>query len=76
MNLAKGPKKEELLPKKLRGLVDFGGHGNYSAPEITWSNTVAPTALVFLTTDKIGQEYKNDMFVSDIKYGKILIILN
>ena len=24
-----------------------------------------------ITTDKIGQEYKNDMFVSDIKYGNI-----
>ena len=39
--------------------------------KFTWSNTVALTALVFLTTDKIGQEYKNDMFVSDIKYRNI-----
>ena len=71
MNIAKSLKKEELQQKKLVGLIDFGGHGKYSAPEFTWSNTVAPTALVFLTTDKIGQEYKNDMFVSDIKYGNI-----
>jgi hypothetical protein len=63
--------KGRIATEEIGGLVDFGGHGNYSAPEITWSNTVAPTALVFLTTDKIGQEYKNDMFVSDIKYGNI-----
>jgi glucose/arabinose dehydrogenase len=24
-----------------------------------------------LTTDKLGKEYKNDIFVSDIKYGNI-----
>lgn len=68
---SEGPEKGRIATKVIGDLVDFGGHGNYSAPEITWSNTVAPTALVFLTTDKIGQEYKNDMFVSDIKYGNI-----
>lgn len=66
-----GPEKGGIATEGTPDLVDFGGKGKYSAPEFTWSNTVAPTALVFLTTDKIGQEYKNDMFVSDIKYGNI-----
>jgi aldose sugar dehydrogenase len=66
-----GPEKGRIATKESLGLVDFGVYGKYSAPEFTWSTTVAPTALVFLTTEKIGHEYKNDMFVSDIKYGNI-----
>jgi glucose/arabinose dehydrogenase len=52
-------------------LVDFNGKGTYSAPEFTWNNTVGPTALKFLTTDKLGQEYKNDLFVGDVNNGTI-----
>ena len=71
MNLEKDLKKGELQPEISLDLFDFGGYGKYSAPEFTWSNTIGPTALIFLTTDKIGQEYKNDIFVSDVKYGNI-----
>jgi glucose/arabinose dehydrogenase len=66
-----GPEKGEIATEASLDLVDFGGYGMYSAPEFTWSNTIGPTALIFLTTDKIGQEYKNDIFVSDVKYGNI-----
>jgi glucose/arabinose dehydrogenase len=50
-------------------LVDFGGKGQYSSPEFTWD--VAPTALKFLNSDKLGKEYENDMFVGDIKNGNL-----
>ena len=66
-----GPEKWGIATEGSLDLVDFGGYGKYSAPEFTWNNTIAPTALIFLTTDKIGQEYKNDIFVSDVKYGNI-----
>jgi len=33
--------------------------------------TVAPTKIKFLNSDKFGDKYKNDMFVSDIKNGRI-----
>jgi glucose/arabinose dehydrogenase len=51
--------------------VNFNGKGTYSPPEFTWNNTVGPTALKFLTSDKLGQEYKNDLFVGDITNGNI-----
>jgi glucose/arabinose dehydrogenase len=71
IDLGEEPEKGAVATEGSLDLVDFGGKGKYSAPEFTWSNTVAPTALIFLTTDKLGQEYKNDIFVSDIKYGNI-----
>jgi glucose/arabinose dehydrogenase len=50
-------------------LVTFGGKGKYSSPEFTFD--VAPTALKFLNSDKLGEEYENDMFVGDIKNGNL-----
>jgi glucose/arabinose dehydrogenase len=35
-------------------LVDFGGKGKYSDPEFEWGDTVAPTAITFLNSDKLG----------------------
>ena len=52
-------------------LVDFAGKGKYRAPEFTWFKTVAPTALKFLNSDKLGKQYQNDMFVGDIKKGNL-----
>jgi len=65
--------KQHTESKKLEidNLVDFDGKGTYSPPEFTWNKTVGPTALKFLTTDKLGQEYKNDLFVGDINNGNI-----
>jgi glucose/arabinose dehydrogenase len=52
-------------------LVNFDGKGKYSDPEFTWMYTVGPTKIKFLNSDKLGDKYKNDIFVSDIKYGRI-----
>jgi aldose sugar dehydrogenase len=52
-------------------MVDFDGNGIYSSPEFVWKYTVAPTALIFLSTDKMGKEYENDMFVGDVNNGRI-----
>jgi glucose/arabinose dehydrogenase len=55
-----------------RGLVDFNGKGNYSEPEFTWKTRgVGPTALKFLDSDKLGKEYKNDMFVGNVHNGNL-----
>jgi glucose/arabinose dehydrogenase len=53
------------------GLVTFGGKGKYRSPEFTWNHTVGPTALKFLTTDKLGKQYENDMLVADVNTGRI-----
>jgi glucose/arabinose dehydrogenase len=45
--------------------------GTYSEPEFTWMNVVGPTAIKFFNSDKLGKEYENDIFVSDIIWGRI-----
>ena len=52
-------------------LVDFAGKGKYRSPEFTWFHTVGPTALTFLSTDKLGKQYENDMIVGDVNNGRI-----
>jgi glucose/arabinose dehydrogenase len=53
------------------GLVSFDGKGEYSDPEYEWTVTLGPTALKFLNSDKLGAEYVNDVFVSDVVTGRI-----
>jgi aldose sugar dehydrogenase len=52
-------------------LVDFGGKGKYSDPEFEWVDTVAPTAITFLNSDKLGMQYENDIFLGSVKGGRI-----
>jgi aldose sugar dehydrogenase len=54
-----------------KDLVYFDGKGHYSAPEFTWDKSVAPTALLFLDSDKLGSQYKDDMFVGSVDSGRI-----
>jgi aldose sugar dehydrogenase len=49
----------------------FAGRGKYSPPEFTWYYTVAPTGIKFLNSDKLGEKYKNDLFVGDKNNGNI-----
>lgn len=51
--------------------VDFGGRGNYSAPEFIWADTTGVTAVKFFHSDKFGEQYKDDMFVGSIVTGDI-----
>src|SRR5919106_1060740 len=53
------------------GLVDFDGRGTYSDPEFEWRTTLGPTALIFLHSDRLGQQYQNDIFVGSIVTGNI-----
>jgi glucose/arabinose dehydrogenase len=52
-------------------LVDFDGRGKYSKPEFTWWQTLGPTALKFLSSNKLGEDYENDMFVGDVQFGNV-----
>jgi len=51
--------------------VNFDGKGKYSAPEFVWDKPVAPTAIVFLNSDKLGERYANDIFVGSAKKGTL-----
>lgn len=52
-------------------LVDFAGKGKYRPPEFIWLKSVAPTALLFFNSIKLGKQYQNDLFVGDYKNGNI-----
>jgi glucose/arabinose dehydrogenase len=52
-------------------LVSFNGKGKYSPPELTWGISAGPTALKFLSTDKLGKQYENDMLTTDVDTGRI-----
>jgi len=52
-------------------LWDFDGKGKYSDPKFVWNMTVAPTALSFLNSDKLGKRYENDLFVASFNFGVI-----
>src|ERR671921_1755300 len=61
-------------------LVNFGGKGIYSDPKFQWNSSVskgsmrinpAPTSITFLNSDKLGEQYENDMFVGSVRQGRI-----
>ena len=52
-------------------LVNFGGKGKYRDPEFSWFNPVGPTKILFLNSIKLGEQYQNDVFVSNIHNGSI-----
>ena len=52
-------------------LVDFGGTGLYREPEFAWQYPVGVTALKFLNSTALGEQYANDMFVADINNGRL-----
>jgi glucose/arabinose dehydrogenase len=67
------PNGDNAGPKNthLSNLVNFGGKGKYRAPEFIWYHTVAPTALKFLNSTKLGKQYQNDLFVGDFNNGNL-----
>ena len=63
--VSESEKKWNLTLDAPHDLVDFNGRGQYSPPKLTWNHTIGPTAIKFLTTDKLGEKYRNDMLISD-----------
>jgi aldose sugar dehydrogenase len=54
-----------------KDLENFGGLGKYSDPKFMWQIDVGVTAIKFLNSTKLGQQYENDLFVGDINNGRI-----
>ena len=52
-------------------LVDIGGQGKYSPPELTWKRHYGITALKFYDSTVLGNQYKNNIFVGDFHFGNI-----
>jgi aldose sugar dehydrogenase len=55
----------------LTDLVMFNEESHYSNPEFTWTESVNPTALEFLNSIELGQQYENNIFVGDTSNGTI-----
>ena len=62
---------ENVVANPAAKLVGFEGTGKYSAPQFTWFHTIAPTALKFLNSTKLGKQYQNDLFIGDVDTGSI-----
>ena len=52
-------------------LVSFDGKGKYSEPKLVWDKPVGLTSLIFLNSDKLNTQYRNDIFVGDAHTGRI-----
>jgi glucose/arabinose dehydrogenase len=64
----RSPSGTEIDPENL---VDFGGRGEYSEPEFVWNISVGPSAIRFLSSDKLGKDYENDLFAADVNLKNI-----
>jgi glucose/arabinose dehydrogenase/plastocyanin len=51
------------------GDLVYFGKSKYADPKFAWEWPIGITALKFLNSDKLGNEYQNDMFVGDINNG-------
>jgi glucose/arabinose dehydrogenase len=51
-------------------LVNLPG-SKYSDPEFSWRNAIGVTALEFLNSSKLGDNYKNNLFVGDYNNGNL-----
>ncbi|HJT49886.1 MAG TPA: PQQ-dependent sugar dehydrogenase [Nitrososphaeraceae archaeon] len=54
-----------------KGLVTFDGKGTYRAPELATLQTIGPTAIKFLSSDKLGDKYENTIFMGDVDNGNL-----
>lgn len=55
-----------------QNLVTFNNTGHYSSPEFMTANfTIGPTAMKFLSSKSLGDEYQYDLFVGDIHNGNL-----
>jgi aldose sugar dehydrogenase len=60
---------QEIFDKQK--LVTFDGRGKYDEPKLVWGNSTGLSSLVFLDSDKLGTQYRNDMFVGDVHNSRI-----
>ena len=52
-------------------LKTFDNKGHYEEPKLVWMRSVGLTAIIFLDSDKLGDQYRNDIFVGSVHNGHI-----
>ena len=55
----------------LNELVTFDDRGHYEEPKLVWTKSTGLTALIFLDTDRLGHQYRNNVFVGSVHNGHI-----
>ena len=63
--------QSKYFPAALFALANFNGSGKYNEPEFVWTQKVVPTGLKFVTSEKIGPQYYNDIFVGAFSDGRL-----
>ncbi len=61
----------KYFPAAPFALVNFNESGIYNEPEFVWTQKIVPTGLKFLTSEKIGTQYHNDIFVGAFLDGRL-----
>jgi glucose/arabinose dehydrogenase len=61
----------KYFPAAPFALVNFNGKGKYNDPEFVWNQKVVPTGIKFLTSEKLGSQYQNDIFVGGFLDGRL-----
>jgi glucose/arabinose dehydrogenase len=56
--------------KTINDLVNFKG-SHYADPVFSWKETLGVTAIEFLNSSKLGEKYRNNIFVGDISSGSL-----
>jgi len=64
-----GPIEEKFFPYDLSTLTSFEG-SKYSDPEFSWNKTIGVTAIEFLESKQLGDDYQYDVFVGDV-HGRL-----
>jgi len=63
-----------FIPLPMIEYVDFDSTTKYSDPELISNTTIAPTAIKLYNSEKMGIDYKNDLFVADANTGSIYLL--
>jgi glucose/arabinose dehydrogenase len=58
-------------PADRDSLFSYHGKGKYSAPEFTWYKSTGLTALKFFDSNRLGEQYKDDILVGSYNKGRI-----
>ena len=63
--------EKHVSPLNLHDLEIFDGRGKYQALMFSWFRSVRPTGMAFFNSNKMGNHYKNDLFIGNKINGNI-----
>jgi glucose/arabinose dehydrogenase len=66
----KGLKLSPEVTVTANDLVNLPG-SNYLDPKFSWKDSIGVTAIGFLNSSKLGEKYRNNLFVGDYAHGNL-----